>query len=671
MIREPARPAGRPAQPPAALERGAGDPLRQAVALGQLRALDLHFARQLGELAGAATPARLLAAALASRQVGAGAICLELSAVAGRAPFPGWPHPPAPRLADWRAELRGWSAVQDAEDAAGRGLRAPLVLDRCDRLYLGRYWDYEQQVATRVRELAAGWAPGVDRALLAAGLARLFPEPADGSIDWQRVAAAMAVLRPLCVVSGGPGTGKTRTVTACLALLIEQGRARGQGLRIALAAPTGKAAARLTESIAQASAQLLRSAALDADTAAAIPTEAATLHRLLGVTPGRAAPRHGPANPLHLDLCVVDEASMLDLPLAARLLAALPADCRLILLGDRGQLASVQAGAVLADLCGRRDEPRWSPALAGVLAEVGAVPAAAAPGQAPAHRAHGHPGLGDAIALLRRSYRFLPGSGIHALGSAIAAGDGAGAVAACAAAPTDARRLDLEGPALAAFIADFVVPRQRRVLDAADPAAALAALGTWRILCAVNEGPAGLGALNRVAERALAAAGVIDPGQGALYAGRPLLVTANDYDLRLYNGDLGLLLPDPAAGGELAAWFMTATGLRRLSPHRLPAVETLYAMTVHKSQGSEFDEVLLVLPGHDSRVLTRELIYTGVTRARHSVTLIAGAERLGLAVTRTVQRSSGLYDALWRHPSAARGTRPLPPTAQDRTAPVT
>lgn len=629
-------------------DQGFLDSLRQAVALRRLRALDLHFARQVAELVGEATGPRLLAAALASRQVGAGDLCLDLPGLAGRAPFPELPWLLAPPLPQWRAELLAWPAVQGAAAALAGGAHSPLILDAADRLYLGRYWHFERGVAQAIGARAAGLAAGVDRGRLAAGLARLFPAAPHDPVDWQRVAAAMAVLRPLCVISGGPGTGKTRTVTACLALLIDQARARGETPRIGLAAPTGKAATRLTQSIRQAKAALLADGALDAESVAAIPEAAATLHRLLGTRPGRAAPRHGPDNPLHLDLLVVDEASMLDLPLAARLLAALPAACRLILLGDREQLASVQAGAVLADLCGREREPAWSATLAAALTEVGALPTAAGAdaGPLPPPDPAGPSGLGDAIALLHRGYRFLPGSGIHAVSAAIRRGDGAGVVAACAAGHADARRLELDGADLAAFIAGFVVPRHRLVMAAADPAAALAALGRYRVLCAVHDGPAGLQRLNRIAEQALAAAGLIRP-TGGLYAGRPLLVTANDYDLRLYNGDVGILLPDPAAGGELRAWFETAEGLRRLSPHRLPTVETLFAMTVHKSQGSEFDEVVLVLPPHDSRVLTRELIYTGVTRARRQVILVAGAQRLAAAVHRQVQRSSGLYDALW------------------------
>jgi exodeoxyribonuclease V alpha subunit len=619
-----------------------GAQLERAIAAGALRPLDLQLARWLGDLVGGQTPGRLLAAALASHRVGQGHVCLELAAVAGRSPFPELPQLLAPDLPAWRRELRDWPAVGVPGDTA------PLVLDGADRLYLGRYWHYEQTLADAVRGRASLRADDLDQGRLRDGLERLFPPEPDQAIDWQRLAAALALLRNLCVISGGPGTGKTRTVTAILALAIEQRLARGQTPRIALAAPTGKAAARLSESIRGAKAAFLAAQALDPDVAAAIPEEALTLHRLLGSRPGRVAPRHGPDNPLHLDLLVVDEASMLDLPMAARLLDALPEPCRLILIGDRDQLASVQAGSVLGDLCGPEGGVSYSPGLAQDLESVTAM---RLPAQlrAPDLGPRSEPAIGDGIALLRRSYRFGPDSAIQGLASAINRGDGPAALRVLDAGHGDAARLQVdldEDPgALGDFIARFVVPRHGAVLAAKEPASALRALGSYRVLCAVREGPFGLHQINRLAERALSAAGLIRP-EGGRYPGQPLLVTANDYELGLFNGDVGLILTDPSTGAP-AAWFEGTDGPRRLSPHRLPPVETLFAMTVHKSQGSEFDDVALVLPRQDSRVLTRELIYTGVTRARRQVTVVASAERLVAGVARRLERSSGLRDALW------------------------
>lgn len=610
--------------------------LRRAVARGALRAVDFHFARRLEALAGGDAPELLLAAALASHRVGEGDVCLELDRcrelplLRDAADADG---PRLPALVAWVDALRACDSVGEPGD------RAPLILDRHGRLYLGRYWWFERQVATAVLARARSPAPAVDRDRLRAGLGRLFPDA--GGIDWQRVAAAMAVLRRLCLISGGPGTGKTRTVTSILALLVEQ--AGDVPPRMALAAPTGKAAARLAESVRAAKAEL----PLPAEIGSRIPEAAVTLHRLLGYRPGRANPRHGPDDPLHLEVLVVDEASMVDLPLMARLLAALPDPARLILLGDKDQLASVEAGMVLGDLCGRGRVPGYSPELCAEIAAVAGDRLAPAAGPGPA--------LGDRIVELRTSRRFGRDSGIGALAGAVNRGDADASLGILA----DDRYPDvgLEAPrarVLADLIEQWLVPAWRQVTASPEPRAALAALNRVRVLCALRSGPQGVERLNERLARTLEAVGLIRR-EGALYAGRPVMLTANDHALGLYNGDVGLILADPRSDGALRAFFATAEGLRRVLPSRLPAHETVYAMTVHKSQGSEFDELLLILPEAESRVLTRELLYTGITRARQRVRIFATEERLRGAIERPVVRSTGLYDALWRSDQEAAG----------------
>jgi exodeoxyribonuclease V alpha subunit len=714
------------------------DWLEEAERARLLRPLDRHFALRILDLSrsmGSDPMDRgpvVLAAALVSRTTGEGHVCLDLGEVAGRAPFAeAGLTVRAPPVAAWRAAL-GQSGVVGAP-----GEPTPLVLDRKDRLYLGRYWRFEQELAAALRARAAGWAAGVDQARLAADLRRLFPaRSTDGDTDWQAVAAALAVLRRLTVVSGGPGTGKTRTVAAILALLVAQGSERVP--RVALAAPTGKAAARLAESVRQARAEL----PLSPEERAGVPEDAATLHRLLGTRPGRPGFRHDAANPLHLDVLVVDEASMVDLPLMARTVAALPPGARLILLGDRDQLASVEAGAVLGDLCGPDRHPGYAPEVATVLRQVtGAeVPVAsrsaagvelseasgtadgrglgaAAAGKADG-RGSGESGaygpLADGLVLLRRSFRFGPDSGIGVLAARVQAGDAAGVLALLArarqgegtgdsAGPEATRGVDAPStdsresgggtqapvpaagsdgrpenrrpekgrghdlafeafaePARAAAVERRVLPCLRAVFEAPGPSEALVALGRFRVLCALREGPWGAGAFNGLTERALGRAGLV-PRTSAGYRGRPVMVTRNDYGLGLFNGDVGVLWPDAAAGGALRAFFPVAGGgLRAVPPGRLPAHETVYAMTVHKSQGSEFDEVLLVLPDRPLPLLTRELVYTAVTRARSRVEIWGPESVVRAAVDARVRRTSGLRDALWEGASPSLDLGPCP-----------
>lgn len=596
-------------------------------ALGTLRDLDRHFARWVGALSSDFSEPLALAAALASQRLGEGDVCADLARFAGRRLF-AVPEAedglPAPDLAPWIDALRASAAVGTPEAP-----HRPLILDGT-RLYLARYWHLEKTLADGLQRLASAPVP-VDLKRLAAALNRLFPQaPAGGEPDGQKTAAALAALRRLCIVSGGPGTGKTHTVAVILALIAEM--AGPPFPRMVLAAPTGKAAARLTEAIRKTREQL----PVAAEVRRAIPAEAMTLHRLIRVRPGRANPGHGPGNPLHLDLLVIDEASMIDLPLMSRTVAALPHHARLILLGDKDQLASVEAGNVFADLCAKPGRG-YSPDLCAALERCAACHGPANPAAT---------ALGDCLTLLEKSYRFGSRSGIGALARALRAGadpmpvfaSGAGDVAHAPPDPTGP--LTTPEAAIEAFGAIF---------KAADPAQALARLDRFAILCATREGAAGVVESNRRVEAGLKGAGLaVEPG--GIYRGRPLLVARNDYQLGVFNGDIGILWPDPA-DGVLRAWFRQADGeLKKISPGRLPAHETAFAITVHKAQGSEFDRVLLLLPDRDVQVLSRELLYTAATRARAHIEIRGPAGLIRKAVARTAERASGLAERLWQTP---------------------
>ncbi len=596
--------------------------LSAAVERGALRPLDFHFAAHMSALEGPdASPGLRLAAALLSERVGAGDVCLDLADCAGLPLFQELRWQP-PESEAWIEELRRQRLV------GGPGHDGPLILHG-RRLYLSRYWHFEQAVVRSLRQrMTSSLAP--DGELLRQGLTSLFPSR-DAS-DWQKAAACLAMLKPFCVISGGPGTGKTRTVTSFLALLAMQG---GEAPRIALAAPTGKAAARLTESIRAAKSSL----PVDQRILERIPESAQTLHRLLGFRPGRVNPKYGPGNPLSLDVLVVDEASMVDLPLMARLLQALPATSRLILLGDKDQLSSVEAGVVLGDICGRGREPGYSAALRQDMQTLADL-------QLP-QADEATPPIADHLVVLQHSWRFDSASGIGALAEAVNRGDTPKALQVLDAAEfADVELLNPAADSLSVFIREKLPPLFKAWTAQKDPQAALAVFNRRRVLCAHREGPQGVGQVNHLIEMVLVEAGLA-PRQTVNYAGRPVMVQVNDHAQQLYNGDVGLMLPDPEAQGELRVFFETANGLRRILPSRLPRHETVYAMTVHKSQGSEFDEVLLLLPEQESRVLTRELLYTGITRARKRVSIIGKSQRLNEAIAQPVRRSTGLFEALW------------------------
>ena len=597
---------------------------------GEVDDLDRHFALLLARLDGGHSPLVALAAAEASRATGEGHVCTDLERLASLALDESGTGLAAEA---WRETL--WSSGV----VGGPGDFTPLVLDAAGRLYLWRYHDHEQRIARALAARATA-TPEVDETLLADGLRRLFPDRAPESPDRQRLAAATAVLRRLAVISGGPGTGKTTTVTRLLALLVEQALATEDPRppRIALAAPTGKAAARLQDAIRAAREKLSVSDAVRD----AIPAEAATLHRLLGVIPGTSRFRHDAANPLPVDAVVVDEASMVDLALMARLVDALPPQARLVLLGDRDQLASVEAGAVLGELC----------AGAGACTEAFAARLRVIAGEAlPSVPDDEAAPLADCVVLLEHSYRFGATSGIGRVARAVRAGDAEEALAVLTEAASDDAVLHvpaaagavplLQAEALSALDPYLALAGTR---PPADPATLIDAFARGRTLVAHREGAAGVAGANAAIENALLADGRVLP-RGAWYPGRPVMVTRNDYGLRLFNGDTGITV---ATDQGLRVCFESddAATPRAVSPGRLPEHATVWAMTVHKSQGSEFDTVVLALPETVTPVLSRELVYTALTRARERVVVLGRAEVLAGAVGARVARRSGLGEAL-------------------------
>nr|WP_178093382.1 exodeoxyribonuclease V subunit alpha [Pseudomonas sp. WS 5011] len=581
--------------------------------------LERALVDSLQRLDPAASPVVLVSAALLCTALDKGDVCLPLERLAGQRP---WPEQDfrLPALGDWQAQLEASSLV------GGDGDFAPLILEH-GRLYLARYQAYERQLAEQLL-LRAADLPAVDEAQLSESLGRLFAFNQQQP-DWQRLAAAQAVRRKLAVISGGPGTGKTTTVVRLLAALLEQPGCEHPGgapLAIGLAAPTGKAAARMAEAIRSAKAELPVSEAIKA----ALPDEARTLHRLLGSGGDSPQVRHHAANPLALDVLVVDEASMVDLALMAKLLDALPPTARLILLGDKDQLCAVEAGAVFAELC----EGRGFDAQA--ASELQRITGQQVPVSQPSSQ------LGDAVVLLTHSHRFAGDSGIGELARRINGGDVSGTLnllkddrsdLAWNAQPTPNELLERLDQGYSPYIS---------AAKSADPAAAFAAFNTFRALCAQREGAWGVAGINEALEARIKRRSQV-ASRERWYVGRPIMVRQNDYALGLFNGDIGLCLHTEYG---LRVFFEGEEGYRPFAPARLPSHDSAFAMTVHKSQGSEFSEVLLVLPEQPSPLLTRSLFYTGITRAKHKVEIWGLPARLSEAVATRAERAAGLAERL-------------------------
>ncbi|HVO65251.1 MAG TPA: exodeoxyribonuclease V subunit alpha [Syntrophales bacterium] len=599
-----------------------------------LSELDYRFARFLGGLNGAYDANFLLAVALVSHYRGEGHICIDLSELAetifesqGSEPLS---CPP----------LEKWLNVICTSPVVGRpGDYRPLILDGT-RLYLCRYWDYERRLADALNNLASCTYKPFDESHLKDSIERIFPRDENGGetdIDWRKIAAFASFRSGLCVISGGPGTGKTFAVARILAFLIEQNRERQ--LNITLTAPTGKAAGRLQEAIKKAKAGLIS----DESVKDAIPDEASTIHRLLGSIPNSPFFRFNRENPLPADVVIVDEASMVDLALFSKLTQAIKPQSRLILLGDKDQLASVEAGSVLGDICDTGNIHLFSPLFTEECRRV--TGEEIGDGRSVAHVA----GINDCIIQLTKSYRFSKTSGIHAVSLAVNAGDGPQAIDLIRNKNfDDINWKDLPRPdELMRHLKDWITEIYTAYMKTSDPLEALDLFNRSRILCVLRDGPYGIHNLNVAVEHILQKSGLISHS-GRWYHGRPVMITKNDYSLRLFNGDIGIAMTNHEKGGTPSVIFPGPDGsVRSFPPLRLPEHETVYAMTVHKSQGSEFDEVLLLMPDRDTPVLTRELIYTAITRAKKRI-LIWGKDDLFLtAIIRRIRRASGLRDALW------------------------
>lgn len=626
------------------------DPISALRDAGVLSDLDVHFARTVSRLSPPQSEAASLGAALASRAVSHGHVCADLRELLER-PLVASDGTVVrdvrlPPIFEWVMALGKTTLVGDGTTST------PLVFDGEARLYLRRYWTYQRDLAARLRTMAAAPLPSdAEASRVAQGVRRLFGADERSTADpRQMLAAAIAGLRQLSVISGGPGTGKTTTVVRVLALLIEEAvhgdRPRP---RIALLAPTGKAAARLSESIASGRDRLPCSD----EVKAAIPADASTIHRRLGYRPGSPTRfAHDRDNPLPADIVLVDEASMVDLALMAKLFEAVGPDARVILLGDKDQLASVEAGAILGDICDTANRPQSAAAqysdplraqLSAFFPELADVIAPQGPTSA---------GIWDSIALLTRSFRFSDTGGIGRLAKAVGTGDASGAIEQLHADDDAVGLVELEDPAsLGSTLRDPMVRMFKAVATGEGPQARLDALARYRLLCAHRRGAFGTERLNSMIENALESAGLIrKEGNDPQYDGRPILVTTNDYQLDLFNGDVGVVHRDD--DGILRAYFPDGQGgLRSFAASRLPPHESVYAMTVHKSQGSEFTEIGLLLPPQLSLVLTRELLYTAVTRAKERVTLFGTAKVIRESIDRRVDRASGLRDQLWATPT--------------------
>ncbi len=596
----------------------------------KLTPLDRHFVDFLLRLAKQPSAELELGAALVSNYTGKGHACVNLEMLSGRS------LPDELKEGDSDVicpQLKAWVETLTRSGVVGRpGEFKPLIFSH-PRLYLHRYWEYEKNVGNFILKRGGKIGNDSNFSRLALSVDRLFPSSSD-TTDWQKIAALAAATRQFCLITGGPGTGKTTTVAKILALLLEQAAVEGKSLRILLSAPTGKAAARLQEALHAAKADL----ACEKRIKEIIPVKGSTVHRLLSYQPLSKSFLYTHENPLPADVVVVDEASMIDLSLMAKLMYAIPAQCRLILLGDRDQLASVEPGSVLGDVCAEQCSKTFSEKF---IADVRDITGESFVPDVRVMESN----YCDSIVALQKSYRFGRESGIGAVGLAVVEGKWEEALSLLERgdyADLAFRELSPSPAGLQEMLRPKVLEHFAGFSSLTSAEDVLLSLHNFSILGALRHGPYGINAINRIVMEILKKEGLINSVSG-IYQGKPIMITENNYDLGLYNGDTGIFFPDPDSAGQLRIYFAGAAGaLRKLAPARLPPHEVSYAVTVHKSQGSEYDHVLLILPDRMSKVLTGELVYTALTRAKKTVEVWGKRNIFAEAVRARISRDSGL-----------------------------
>lgn len=603
-----------------------GEKCRKSKSVTENGFIDEQVVSFVRRVCGEVSPEVLRVLTLTSAGARRGHICLDLSA-SGES------------VGDWgenedvKFDDPNRSAILlQACPAVGRpGDFRPFILDRT-RLYTHKFFGYETNVAEGIVGLAKRTFSVRKQSEAVSRICDTFPLESRWSV-FRRVAAWNALTRGFCMISGGPGTGKTTSAAKILSLLVEL----NPGLRIVPSAPTGKAAARLEEALGVG---LSRDHPDDSPVVAV--DRAVTLHRLLGAGGISVRFKHNRDNPIAADVVVVDEASMVDIPLMSHLLDALGSNSRLILLGDHNQLASVQAGALLADICSET-------ALGGITARYTKRLGDRLGGPIPLCESESP--LADCIVGFRDVYRF--DEGIREVSDAVRSGDAEKAYRVCEnKTHSSARFVDGHAPLTNKPVMEQITRGYETLSKATTPEQAFAAYSEFKVLCAVRKSAVGVDAVNRVIENRLFRKGLLNP-HNQFYANRPILIQKNDHALGVFNGDIGIILPDDAANGELRAFFSSLKGgYRSIAPAHLPPHETAFALTVHKSQGSEFGDVIFLLPERDTPVLTRELVYTALTRARGSVTIAGARVLFEQAVNRPTRRASGLAGRLWGEESA-------------------